>query len=182
MSSNILDAPGESFPVFKSRVGGAFATPAMYVSPVCMGLGFVLLMASLWGLALFLIGALGLTASSWVAIDPVNKRIREYSQWFGLKSGDWKALPPVRCVTIVRIKTSKEVPGPRMLWPMLTIEDHLYKVQLIEKEKRKSWPVSKLKNKEDAFRKAKQIADLLQLELFDYTESGNIPSKSGRRR
>jgi hypothetical protein len=176
MNDTILDAPGESFSVINNKVGGFFTTPAMYIAPLMMLAGVILSkLFGVFGLVFFLGGIPFLFSSSWIAIDPNTKRMREYWQMLGMQFGDWKGLPPVKGVSVVRVRSTKTVASRGS---QTTMSDFTYKVRLIAVEGREGWDVISSEKKETAFSKGAQLATLFDVEVADFTE----PKASSTRR
>ena len=167
-SSSPLDAPGESFPIVKNKVGGAFTTPAMYIAPLTMLAGVILgkIIGSI-GAIVLLAGIPFLFASSWIAIDPNTRRLREYWTLLGLEFGEWKGFPPLKSISVVRVKSTKTVASRGS---QTTMSDYMYKVRLVAAEGRQGWDVVTESEKKKAFVKAAGLAELLSLEVVDFTE------------
>jgi hypothetical protein len=176
MSNTVLDAPGRSFPVVENKVGGPFTTPAMYISPIAFLAGIILgKVLGVAGAIVFVIGVPFLFASSWIAIDPNTRRMREYWTVFGLEFGEWKAFPPLRSVSVIRVKSTRTAASRGS---QTTMSDYMYKVRLVAAEGREGWDVITSPKKEEALSKASRLASLLGLDVADFTE----PKASAARR
>lgn len=169
---NILDSPDKealSLPVYYNKVGGVFTTPIIYIGPILMVVGFMMSLFSVFGTLLFIACIPLFFSSSWVVIDLNKKQMYEFWTIYGLRVGSWKPIPPIRAVSVVRVKRTQTMRLPVIATPSVNYSDYAYKIKLILAEERKALDVLDVESRDRALEVGTSIALSFKVEFRDYS-------------
>jgi len=115
-----------------------------------------------FGLIALIIGISALTYSSGLEIDVENSRYRNYSKILGYNLGEWKHLPPVKYVSVVRYISSDADSGES------DSSDYQYKLILAVDDHKRVVKLTSLE-KEKAIEEALKIGEKFDLKVYDCT-------------
>lgn len=101
-----------------------------------------------------------------IEIDLKLKKYRNIISFFGLHFGKWKTLPNIEYVSV--FKTS-ETTTIRAISAEANVKNDIIKVNLFHNTNQKIEAYN-TQNVDDAFKKAKQIATILNIDILDATE------------
>lgn len=100
-------------------------------------------------------------------IELDNKRYRTFIELFGFRYGKWKDLPEIDYVSVFSTIESAKV---RALTAEATVKNDIIVLNLFYhgNHRIKAYATT---SKKDAFKKAKQIADILKIDILDATQA-----------
>jgi len=153
--------------IFHSRLEAYFPTSLIYFGYLLSPAGIVVAFTThyLLGLALVLVGIFLITAHYGILVDVGSRRYKEYWGAIGFKKGSWKVLPVVQHIYTNK-KNYTEVRGSRGTSSKFYFT--VYRAFLnIEEED--NIEVAYSKDQEKVKVKARELAALLKLEVFDRT-------------
>lgn len=127
---------------------------------------FLLIFQNYFGF-LFLLGGLSLLVKNGTEINLENKKYRDIYVLFNKKFGKWKDLPNIEYISIFKVKY--KVKAGLHLALEHEFKDFMYRVQFFYNRNQKII-IFETKDKLDAIKQSKFIADILNLEIYDATE------------
>lgn len=114
---------------------------------------------------LIVLGAFIAFSHSGVQINSNKKRIRLYQNICGvIKTGKWQALEKFHGVTVSpfnRITQMRSLSNRQT-----TMEEHDYRIFILNKNKKPDFPIKKFKSREEAMQELDELALLLKLPVF----------------
>ena len=99
-------------------------------------------------------------------IDLSSRRYREFYSILGIDFGKWKELPTIDYVSVFKTKENSRVQG---LGASAKMSSEIYKLNLFYNTNQKI-EAYRTEDVEDAFRKAKQLHEALNIDILDATE------------
>ena len=117
--------------------------------------------------AAIIIGSVLLFSTEGIEIDKKNQTYREWTRWFGLKSGKSHSLEMIKSLSVI-LETDNEKFFPVTDQSPAKTEDY-YKVFLMNENHLHKIFVAKSKQKEEAFQYAEVISLWLNLEIKTYS-------------
>lgn len=179
MDDTILDIPErkeEPGLVFYNKIGGVFTTPAIYFAPLMFVVGFLLAFTSLLGWLIFFAAIPFMFSSSWLVLDMNKRQMHSFWTMYGYRIGSWKPIPPLKGVSVVRIKWSQTL---RLRAASTSFEGYIYRIKLLGQGPREAWDVLDVETRERALEVGNRIAGILDVPLSDYS----VPvARTGERR
>jgi hypothetical protein len=161
------------------HIGFSFAFP-LIVFGICAIILGVSVVANnpIWGLGL--IGAGGFVASSTYGsqIDKARNQYREYSAYFGIKSGAWKPLEKMPFISILSSRSGFRIHSLTDRTTTALRDD--FDVCLLNESHRHKVIVQKFKSKVEALEYAKVLSEKLDIPYANY--SPKMSEKTRNRR
>ena len=137
---------GPSFPA-PLRIGGGLFTLFGVIGSV---------QGSIFAMALLLVGIYILSTRTGIIIDPENRQFREYTQYFGIKTGKWVEMMNYPDLAVLRTKYTSDM----MTRGMTHVKDSdvYFEVYMLTPRHRKRVLVSKHEDIVGAQEKAKELS------------------------
>jgi len=122
------------------------------------------------GVVLALITYMFVATKTGVEIDVTNNRFRRNMILLGHDFGKWRLLPPVKYVSVVRMKESaKSFSGATATLSRQTTGSFIYNINLIVDNKKIRYIKILSARKKEALQKAILIGNALDIKVLDYT-------------
>ena len=153
----------------KNKLGFSFAKSIIIIGSILLIFSvFLLVVNSIVGIILMLLGGFICTSNYGVQIDLTKGKIREYGSLFFIKSGKWIDLDQLKIVAILP-KTS----GNQIYFASnqsFALTEKSYDVCLFSKNIRNKIVINTFDRKDLAENYAKKIRETLNLEFVNYYE------------
>ena len=101
-----------------------------------------------------------------IEIDLNNKKFRNTFDLFSLSFGKWNNLPKVEYISVFKTRESSVL---RAITAETVVKNEIIKINLFY-DSNKKITAYVTQNKEDAFKKAKEISVILDVDILDATE------------
>jgi hypothetical protein len=147
---------------------------------VVVGL-YAFVMINIFSGLLVIVGVFLVTSINGVLIDPVKKRIKQYSRYFGIKAGNWESLEPYPDLVILRRQLKSEATSYLTGSKGEITNDLYFDVCLANPSHRKKIEVNRLKGEEPARKSAEELAKLFGLEIKPYNPVISAKTRARRR-
>jgi len=169
MSNKISHSLGTSFPfqvVFFGYLTFLASLPMLYYAwPI--------------GVVLLITGVLFGFTRTGIEIDISNKKHRDYTSFIGYKTGKWKSIKNYPHLAILRRRFTGRLEG-RTGISMSTGTNYMYDIFLLSKNHRHRLLVQRLKDAQSASTSAKNLAQLLDVEMVTFDPEISAATRAKR--
>jgi len=150
-----------------NNTGKAFPPPAVFAGYIFLVLSPVAIYSNPFvGLLLALAGGFVSFTSTGVQIDPSKRKFREYTSYFGVKKGLWQTLDKYPFLAIMGRTQSYTTYSRGQV--ALTDREKFIDICLLSKSHRQNVMIKRLRDRDQATKDAKELAEKLNLELTKY--------------
>ena len=159
--------------IIDNNHGQSFSTGLVFGGYILVIFGIIFLVGNpLIGVATFLLGGYIVFTRTGIMINPQTKQYKDYTQYFGIKTGEWKDLSKYSDLSVLktRMLTSSFSRSNRPLNEV----NHYYNIYLLSKSHRKKLLFRRFEIKEEAMAEANKMAKLLSKELKAYHPQGAV--------
>jgi hypothetical protein len=112
-----------------------------------------------------------------VQVDPVNKRLRSYISFLGIKKGKWEELNNFPFLCVLRKNKEEEITSINVASPGMSIKSIEYEICLLTENHTGRVLLKTVNQKEDALRIADEYAKQLKKAIVEYH-----PKRTSKRR
>lgn len=172
---------GQSNEIYHRKLGKLISEQGRFIGYVFLVLGVALVFfLSLISIPVLLFALVVLINEKGVKIDFKTGIYKEYKSYLGIETGQWRATPAFKFVSIFRAISKTRLEARSSLG--VTYSDYIYKLKLVDPKSKEGVLVFSSPDKALALNDAKYLSEKFGLEIIDNSNPAVKTNTSERRR